>query len=178
MNEDPYWESLHRLAVYNKTMNARLYDAAGRLDAREIALNRGAFFGSILGTFNHLLVADRLWLHRFAARNYRSATLEGVEAFPSPTALDETLYQDFDPLRRERGRTDTLILQWIGALVPEDLVGDLTYVDTAGRPTVKPFRHVVSHFFNHQTHHRGQVTALLTQAGLDVGVTDLLALVP
>ena len=123
----------------------------------------GAFFKSIHGTLNHVLVADYLWLSR-------------LDAEPCAIrSLDEELYGDFDELRKQRGFTDDRLDRVIAALTNERLAGDLTYRRASGNheTVTTPLTLVFMHFFNHQTHHRGQVTTLLMQCGVDVGRTDL-----
>ena len=166
-----------RMAHYNRWMNERMFDAAARLDDAALAADRGAFFGSILGTLNHIAVADTIWLRRFAQQP-ASAALPALGGFPVPSSLRETLAPDLAGLRRCRTRLDELIVQWACGLTSEQLSSELRYANTAGVVSTRSFGALVQHFFNHQTHHRGQVSTLLFQAGIDVGVTDLLALVP
>ena len=151
------------MARYNRWMNERIYGHCENLSDAERRADRGAFFRSIHGTLNHLLLGDRLWLGRFLAREFRVGTL-----------ADE-LYEDFSELRRERAKTDAEILEWVGTLSEERLAGALKFRSIVGnRDCSFPLWFAVQHFFNHQTHHRGQLTTLLTQAGVDPGVTDLL----
>lgn len=171
-------EHLVLLARYNAWMNAKLYAAAATLSAADLALNRGAFFGSILGTLNHLVVGDTVWLKRFAQRPTRPITLEVVRLLPTPAALNELLFTDLAALRQRRFLLDEAISVWAEALTTADLASSLSYVNMAGMAQSKNMGSLLLHFFNHQTHHRGQATTLLAQAGLDVGVTDLLALIP
>ncbi|MGQ0701247.1 MAG: DinB family protein [Panacagrimonas sp.] len=166
------------LATYNQWMNDKLFDAAGRLTAQELAADRGAFFGSILGTLNHLVVADTIWLRRFRAHSARYATLEPVADWPSPNALDQVMFPEFGALREHRARMDRVILRWVESLAEADMEHALEYRNTKGVLFRRPFSSLLLHLFNHQTHHRGQATTLLTQAGQDVGVTDLMTLVP
>ncbi|MGR4877648.1 DinB family protein [Pseudoxanthomonas sp. LARHCG66] len=166
------------LASYNQWMNRRLYDAAARLPHDTLAADRGAFFGSILGTLNHLVVTDTIWLKRFAAAPGAAAVLAALDDTPMPTALDAMPYQTLSVLRERRDWLDAMILRWVGTLTPAQLSARLTYVNTKGTAFTRSAEGLLTHLFNHQTHHRGQVTTLLSQAGVDVGVTDLLALVP
>ena len=166
------------LAEYNRWMNAKVYEAAARLDAAALAADRGAYFGSILGTLNHLVAADLIWLGRFDQHPARPAALDALAAWPAPAALNHLLYPDFAELRERRRRLDALIQDWAGALREPDLDVPLEYRNTKGVLARREFGSLVVHLFNHQTHHRGQVTTLLTQAGQDVGVTDLLMLMP
>ena len=166
------------LARYNAWMNAKLYDAAATLSPQDLALDRGAFFGSIIGTLNHIVVGDTVWLKRFASHPAQPATLEVVRQLPTPAALNELLVADLAALRQRRSLLDEAISAWAAALTSADLASALSYVNMAGVAQSKPLDSLLLHFFNHQTHHRGQTTTLLAQAGVDVGVTDLVALIP
>lgn len=165
------------LADYNIWMNDKVYAAASQLSDAELKENRGAFFGSIHGTLNHLLVADRIWLQRFAHHFSTPSTLEWVSQLPRPTALDEMLFNDFQEMREHRQILDLSIKDWVISLSLTDLQQILEYSSMKGIPARKPFAGVLLHFFNHQTHHRGQVTTLFAQLGKDVGPTDFLLLI-
>lgn len=159
------------MARYNRWMNEKLFAVAEELTDEERKRDRGAFFGSIHRTLNHLLLADRVWLGRFTG-----AALEEGELGPGGIrALDQELCADFAGLRRERARTDDAIDAYVATLTEEKLAGNLRFL-RRGTPTELPLWHAVAHVFNHQTHHRGQVTTLLSQAGRDPGVTDLVAM--
>ena len=175
MTADP---RLAMLASYNRWMNRRVYDAAATLTHDALVADRGAFFGSILGTLNHLVVTDTIWLKRFAAAPDAPAVLAALDDTPMPTTLDAAPYATLPLLRERRESLDALILQWIATLTPLHLAASLTYTSTRGAHFTRDVLGVVTHLFNHQTHHRGQVTTLLSQAGVDVGVTDLLAMPP
>ncbi len=165
-------------AKYNKWMNERMFEAAATLDAKELARDRGAFFGGILGTLNHIAVGDTVWLHRFAQVRPPSAALAVMKSIPHPTSLRQILAGDLGELLAYRQRLDALIVDWAAELTPEHLASKLTYASMAGAVSSRNLGAVVQHFFNHQTHHRGQASTLLFQAGVDVGVTDLLTLIP
>jgi uncharacterized damage-inducible protein DinB len=177
MSRKPHVE---RMAEYNAWMNSRLYATAGRLPADELARDRRAFFGSILGTLNHIVVADTTWLQRFAGLPGRHAALDPLRAMPPqvPMALDAVSFPDFDALSAHRAMLDAMIEHWVATLTEDDLGQVLHYANTRGDRFDRELFALLMHFFNHQTHHRGQATTLLSQAGIDVGVTDLLALVP
>lgn len=142
------------LAGYNSWANARLYDAAARMSGPAYREDRGAFFGSIHRTLNHLLVADRIWLKRFGARH------------DAPDRLDAILFENFAELRAAREDEDARIARWIAGLSAETLGASLSY-QTLSRPApiTQPLHSALIHFFNHQTHHRGQVHALMTGLG-------------
>ncbi len=163
-------EWLRALARYNRWMNENLYRVSASLSDEERKQDRGAFFKSIHATFNHLLVADRIWLARF-----RGDPVAAGDMGPGGIhSLDQELYADFEELRRERTLTDTQFSKWIDEVTDEQLLGPLPSKRSKGRET--PLWCAVSHLFNHQTHHRGQITTLLSQAGRDPGVTDLFAM--
>lgn len=166
------------MAGYNRWMNDKVYAAVSRLPPDAVAEDRGAFFGSILGTLNHLLAADLIWLHRFANHPARFAALDPVRGMAHPLGIDQILHDRLAPLQAQRRELDAAIEAWAAELGDEDLDHVLSYANMKGIVSRRPFAGLVMHFFNHQTHHRGQVTTLLTQAGQDVGSTDLMMLVP
>ena len=158
-------ELYQRLAQYNRWMNERLMATCSQLSDAARKENRGAPFGSIHGLWNHLLVCDRLWLARF-------------QNAPLPYArLDEEICADWNELQIERALTDDAIDDYIASLTPEKLAATLRFTSMSNpQPRELPLWIAVQHLFNHQTHHRGQITALMEQAGLDCGVTDLAAM--
>jgi uncharacterized damage-inducible protein DinB len=152
-----------RMARYNRWMNEKLYACCARLTDEQRKQDVGAFFKSIHGTLNHLLLADRIWMGRFTGVPFAARS------------LDQELYADFAELRAERARTDADIAAWVESLREHDLDGVLSYTSMVNpAPRTEPMDLAVTHFFNHQTHHRGQLTTLLMQRGIDPGVTDLL----
>lgn len=158
------------LARYNRWMNDKLYAAAATLSDETRRRDLGAFFRSIHGTLNHLLIADRVWLGRVTGVTVPSGFMG-----PGIRSLDQELYSDFDELRRERARTDDELSAWVAGLTEERLAGPLVFV-RRGQQQEAPLWWVAAQVFNHQTHHRGQITTLLTQQGVDPGVTDLFAM--
>lgn len=165
----PEW--LSASARYNRWMNDKLYGLAATLSDEARRRDGGAFFKSIHGTLNHILLADRVWLARFKGE-------EAANGFMGPQgirSLDQELYVDFDDLRRERAITDDALAAWVSGLTHKQLAAPLVIM-RRGQKIESPLWWSVAHVFNHQTHHRGQVTALLTQQGCDPGVTDLVAM--
>jgi len=153
------------MAAYNRWMNDKLYAVCAELGDEERKRDRRSFFKSIHGTLNHILLADRVWFGRFIGKPFKVR------------GLDQELYADFADLRAERGATDQDIEGWAQGLTDEQLAGPLRFTTIVNpEPRVYDFWVCVTHFFNHQTHHRGQVTALLSQCGKDYGVTDLIGL--
>lgn len=165
------------MAGYNQWMNGAIYQAAACLSETILHQDRGAFFKSIMGTLNHILVADILWLKRFAQHPKCYRALQPVLAMPHPQSLDEMLYSELALLWPVRQELDALIILWLQEMEEGDLSGNLDYTNTKGLPYSDHFGSLIQHFFNHQTHHRGQVTTLLSQNGVDVGSTDLLSLI-
>ena len=153
------------MARYNRWMNQRLYAACVGLSDEQRKQDRGAFFGSIHGTLNHLLCGDTAWMNRFTGK-----PLSGLHARIE-------LHADFPDLHAARERMDQAILAWAETIRQEWLDADFGYVSLIdGSSRTRPAWQLVTHLFNHQTHHRGQVTTLLSQCGIDPGVTDLPAM--
>jgi len=153
------------MARYNRWQNRAAVEAAGQLEPAAREADRGAFWGSIRGTLAHLLWADHMWMSR----------LDGWEAPDVALAASAGFVTDWAELRSKRQITDARISRWTQALTPEALAGDLTWVSSAaGRELTMPRALCVAHMFNHQTHHRGQVHAMLTAEGVDPGATDML----
>jgi uncharacterized damage-inducible protein DinB len=150
------------LARYNAWANRRVYDACARLDDATYFQSRQAFFGSIHATLNHILVGDRIWLDRMCGM---PATL---------TSLDILLYAERKELATARAREDARILALSEHWTEESLARDLVYTNTRGEPNRTPLHLVVGHFFNHQTHHRGQVHGLLSQTEVPPPPLDLI----
>jgi uncharacterized damage-inducible protein DinB len=155
---------VQRMARYNRWQNENLYGVADRLSAEERCRARGAFFGSIEKTLNHLLWGDQIWMSRFA----------GTPKPPGGIAESVSLYGDWETLKSARADFDRTIVDWADTVQPEWLAGDMTYFSGAmGREVTAPRWVLVTHLFNHQTHHRGQVHCMLTQAGGKPSDTDL-----
>jgi uncharacterized damage-inducible protein DinB len=153
------------MARYNAWQNASVYGACDQLRDAQRKENRGAFFGSIHTTLNHILWADQVWLMRF-----------GAAPPPAKHSIADglTLFDDWDALSAERRRFDAVIEAWSDVVQPSAFEGDLTWLSGAtGREMTQPKAMLVMHIFNHQTHHRGQVNALLTGFGVKPGITDL-----
>ncbi|WP_248749783.1 DinB family protein [Pseudomonas sp. MWU15-20650] len=170
-------EHIALMADYNQWMNRKVYDAAGTLTNEALVADRQAFFGSILGTLNHLALGDTVWLKRFAEHPAGFSVLAPLSAIATPGDLRQLAFRDLRELSDHRAWLDQLIIDWAHSLNESDLDHRLRYHNMRGVANDKPFYSLLVHFFNHQTHHRGQVTTLLTQVGADVGDTDLLALI-
>jgi uncharacterized damage-inducible protein DinB len=155
-------EHCHVMARYNEWMNARLYALCATLPDAELRLDRGAFFKSIYLTLNHITYGDLAFMSRFT----------GVPAVVPEPGVE--LFAGFAGLRAERESLDARLLEWAASLTAQWLASSLTYTSKIdGKVRTVPNWVLVTHMFNHQTHHRGQVTTLLSQMGLDVGSTDI-----
>lgn len=167
-----------RLATYNEWMNRKLYGAAAALPAERLHEDRGAFFGSIFGTLNHLVIADLIWFKRIASGVPGLASLRGLDGLPRPASLDQRLCATLPELDALRVQLDAAILAFSAEVSPAQLDGAFTWTSMKGVASTKRLGDVLLHVFNHQTHHRGQATTLFSQLGVDVGPTDLLLLLP
>lgn len=153
------------MARYNRWQNRSLYGAADTLTDEARRLDRGAFFRSIHGTFCHLLWADQTWLSRFA----------GTPKPTVPNRESSRMIEDWEELKVARHDVDETILGWAEDLSPEWLAGNVTWFSGLTRSEMTmPAPILVMHFFNHQTHHRGQAHAMLTAAGAKPDDTDLM----
>jgi uncharacterized damage-inducible protein DinB len=165
---------VQRMARYNRWQNQNLYGVADTLGDDERRRERGAFFGSIHNTLSHLRWGDQMWMSRWSDVSAPSRDLarsqDGVPDFVS-------LYGGWDDLKRDRVAFDEFIIMWADNVDPAWLKTDLTWFSGgAGREQTRPVWDLVAHFFNHQTHHRGQVHCMLTQAGGKPHATDLMVM--
>jgi uncharacterized damage-inducible protein DinB len=155
-----------RFARYNAWANRRLYDACGSLDAADYRAKRPSFFGSIHATLNHILVGDRIWLARFEGRTH------------DIKSLNQILIDDLAGLRSARTAEDLRILAFTNQLSEASLSAKLNYRNMAGEEISLPLVVAIAHFFNHQTHHRGQVHGMLSGTAVAPPPLDLLYFLP
>jgi uncharacterized damage-inducible protein DinB len=152
------------MAGYNAWQNNGLLGVVNAMDDVDLRMDRGAFFGSIMGTLNHLLWGDLLWMARFDGGAAPANVIKGSENL-TPSVADWTT---------QRVQTDKRIIAWANGLQDTDLTGDLGWFSGSVNADVsRPKAMCVVHFFNHQTHHRGQIHAMLTAAGANPQATDL-----
>ena len=157
-------DNYRMLARYNRWMNTRLYACAARLDDEQRRRDRGAFFKSIHGTLNHLLVGDHLWMGRF-------------EGLPFDwQGHDQELYSNFEQMRDARTAMDERITAFVDRLIPDWITHAFDYARLSGARVRVHGYAALTHFFNHQTHHRARAGTLLEQAGIDPGDTDIVAM--
>lgn len=157
-------QQFEMFAAYNAWANGVIYDAARDLSEDELNSNRGAFFGSLIGTLNHLLCADRIWMKRFTGSG------------EAPTALNTVLYAELAPLREARDAEDARITDWIDGVTEAQLAGEFSYTPVSTpEPVTQRLGPALSHFFNHQTHHRGQCHMILTSLGKPSVTLDMIS---
>ena len=169
------------MASYNALMNKKICDSILTTSDNILWENKKAFFGSILGTLNHLMVGDLIWLNRLNHHlSYPTGfkALESLKDFPLPTKLTQILYDNKQDFSKNRQALDQIIIRFIEESDESDYSKSLSYQNTNNDTFNKSFSMLLQHLFNHQTHHRGQVTTLLTQIDIDIGETDLLMLIP
>jgi uncharacterized damage-inducible protein DinB len=155
------------MARYNAWQNGGLLTLVAAMSEEELRRDRGAWFGSILGTLNHILWADRVWLGRI------QAAMPDIGGIPTSVNLTTTPAA----WAEARQEADQNLSDWAAALAEADIARDLTWTSfSGGPPRTQPMGVIVTHMFNHQTHHRGQVHAMLTAAGLRPPATDLVAM--
>ncbi|MDE2445250.1 MAG: DinB family protein [Alphaproteobacteria bacterium] len=160
----PTQEYALMMARYNLWQNKNLVEVTDSLSDAERQEERGAFFGSIQKTFSHIFWADQIWLSRFIGT-----------AGPTASISDSVnLIQNWEDFRSQRLSFDQSILNWAQNVKPSWFAGDLTWVSGVTQKQMnKPKNALVVQLFNHQTHHRGQIHAMLTAAGAKPGATDL-----
>ncbi|AOP32618.1 damage-inducible protein DinB [Leptospira tipperaryensis] len=150
------------MAEYNRWMNEKVYSTCLKLTDSQRKEDRGAYFKSIHSTLNHILWVDMSWMARFGGKDLPKGS----------ASLD--LYSDFDELTLARRDYDAKIIDWAAGIEPGWLEASFRFFSVLYQKELeKPTWVLVDHIFNHQTHHRGQITTLLSQLGLDVGITDL-----
>ena len=156
-------EYFKMMSRYNRWMNEKLYDVCDTMPDELRREDKGAFFKSVNGILNHLLLTDRLWLGRFTNQPFAAQS------------LDQELCHDWNDLKAERRETDDAIDMWLDSRSDEDLQAPFTFTGISS-PIERtfPLWIVLAHWFNHQTHHRGQLTTVMEQSGYDSGATDLL----
>ncbi len=161
MTDRTHWQMM---AGYNEWANRRLYAAAAALSDAQYREDRGAFFKSVHGTLNHLLALDRIFLKRI--------TGEG----DAPDRLDAVLFEDFAPLAAARVAEDVRMIRFVDGLGEAELAGAFTFTPLTGTGVYEQgYAPALTHVFNHQTHHRGQVHTILTGMVGEAPVLDLLA---
>ena len=170
-------ENYRFLAKYNKWLNEKIYTVVSELPSYERHRDYEAFFGSIHNTLNHLVLTDKIWLNRFAVQeNCPAFSADILEIHGGVSSLKQILFENFEDLKRHRARMDEAIENWTLQMQPDFPLQVMRYANMSGKKREHPMWQALTHFFNHQTHHRGQITTMLSQAHVDYGVTDLIAM--
>lgn len=157
-------QEFQMFAAYNRWANHAVYDAAAKVTDEEFTRDTGVFFHSLCGTLNHILVADRIWLKRFTGRG------------EAPGALNTIIHPNLAPLRIAREGEDKRIADWIDAMQEAEFAGRFSYTTVSDMRTISQrLAPALYHFFNHQTHHRGQASAVLTMLGQPAPNLDLIS---
>ena len=170
--------NLQLMSQYNQWMNQKVYQAARNLGNNKIKQEQKAFFSSIWGTLNHIYIADIIWMERFTNHPQQYLNLQNLPKLCSYNDLNAIAASNIEDLSLLRQELDTCIVNWCREIKPADLEYNLQYNDTKNNLYCKNFGQLLQHFFNHQTHHRGQVSTLFSQQEIDLGVTDLLKIIP
>ncbi len=154
-------DAFRMLARYNRIANARLYEQCGQVDPAEYRRERRGSFGSIRGLLNHQLLGDRIWMSRFAGRGNTAPPLNSI------------LFDTFAELQAERAQQDAAIEEFFAKVNEDFLTWSFPYVNSQGKHYVEAAPVAVLHFFNHQTHHRGQVHVMLSQTEVKAPSLDM-----
>lgn len=166
------------MAEYNKLMNQRILEASSKLSLESLIEDKGAFFKSVLTTLNHIMIGDILWMKRFSNLPSNVSSLMPLNTIDKPESLNQLLFSDLNAFEKERHRLDEIIINWCKELTNNDLDRLLSYKNFKNEQHNKRLGDVVLHVFLHQIHHRGQVTTLLSQEGINFGETDLPEIIP
>ncbi|PKF61127.1 damage-inducible protein DinB [Psychromonas sp. psych-6C06] len=171
-------QHVYLMADYNQWMNQKVYEAVGTLSPEKLHQDQGAFFGSLFATLNHICVGDTIWLKRFATVLDKYEAYTPINDLEMPESLNTFLANNFIDLKDRRVLLDESILEITSLLTDEELLMPISYQNSKGVNANKTLFNLLMHMFNHQTHHRGQVTTLLSQSGIDIGITDLVFIQP
>ncbi len=154
-------DAFRMLARYNRIANERLYEKCGQLDPVEYRKQRQGSFGSIHGLLNHLLLGDRIWMSRFAGSGKTTPPLNSI------------LFDTFPELQSARAAQDEEIEAFFASVDAGFLHRQFSYVNNQGKDYVETVPVAVLHFFNHQTHHRGQVHVMISQTAIKAPSLDM-----
>jgi len=162
------------LARYNKEINSAMYAILAPLSDDERKSASGSFFTSIHGILNHILASDLAWLNRFRTLNSESAALSDPAASNAGVTWGKEMYGNFDDLSAHRAAVDAVIVRWIDELPEERLTEVLRYQDFRGNTRQYVMWMAMDHFFNHQTHHRGAISQILDEKGVENDYSNII----
>lgn len=161
------------MAIYNQRINLQLLDRCLALSSEMLEKETGSFFSNILSYWNHILFGDLILLGRLAANNIAQLHPTDLANFPTPKSTQDIYLRQLVELAVLRKQVDELIIKFCDNLTEEDCGKFITYTTTEGQSMTKAVADITQHIFNHQTHHRGQLTCILSQFGVDYGCMDL-----
>jgi len=171
-------KNFHMLARYNQRMNEQLLTCSLALPKVSLEKETHSFFPNIINYWNHIMFGDVILLRRLAANNVAQLSLDDMAAFPTPKSPQDIYYRTLSDLAPVRRQLDQLIIRYCEQLTEIDCNQFITYTSTEGEPITKAVADITQHIFNHQAHHRGQLTCVLSQCGVDYGCMDLPIVVP
>tara|TARA_R100001377_G_scaffold35126_2_gene19383 strand:- start:3580 stop:4128 length:549 start_codon:yes stop_codon:yes gene_type:complete len=161
------------MSLYNQRMNSQLMGHCQTLTTETLEKNTHSFFPNIISYWNHILFGDLILMGRLASNNIAKLSPLDFSEFPTPTSPQDIYHTNLLDIAMLRAQVDALIIRYCYNLIEEDCDRFITYTSTEGIAITKAVADVTQHIFNHQAHHRGQLTCLLSQAGVDYGCMDL-----
>jgi len=165
-------------SLYNMRMNSQLLDCSSQLSAEKLSEDTKTFFPSIISYWNHLMFGDLIMMNRLAANEVGNISSIDLDPFPDPVSTKDIYFDNLSDIENVRSKIDRLIFEWCSTLTDEDCGQILIYRTTEGQEISRIASDVIQHMFNHETHHRGQLTCILSLNGVDYGCTDLPIVVP
>ncbi|REL37309.1 damage-inducible protein DinB [Thalassotalea euphylliae] len=166
------------MALYNQRINQQLLAVCQALPKALLDKPTGSFFATITDYWNHLLFGDLILLGRLVGNNLASLSSASLANFPTPVSPQDTYFKHIEELSSVRAKLDKLLIEFCQQLSEQECGMVIHYTTTEGDNVTKVASDVVQHLFNHQTHHRGQLTCVLSQFGADYGCMDLPVIVP
>ena len=166
------------MSLYNQRMNIQLMAQCQRLSVDNLEQETHSFFPNIISYWNHIIFGDLILIGRLAENKIAKLSLQELSTFPSPKSPDDIYHNDLTDIALLRARLDELIVRYCQTLTEDDCDKYITYTTTEGDSISKAVADVTQHIFNHQAHHRGQLTCVLSQLGIDYGCMDLPVIVP
>jgi len=161
------------MSLYNQRMNSQLMGHCLTLSSDVLEQDTHSFFPNIVSYWNHILFGDLILMARLASNNIANLSSADFSEFPSPISPKDIYHGTLLDITSLRAQVDKLIIRYCDNLTEEDCDRFITYTTTEGVTITKAVADVTQHIFNHQAHHRGQLTCLLSQAGVDYGCMDL-----
>lgn len=161
------------MSAYNQSVNEQLITCCAALTIKQLNQDSKSFFPSIIAYWNHILFGDLILLSRLAQNNVGNLSREHLSTFPQPKSPRDIYCNDFSEVIILRRKVDSLIQWYCDNLTEEECEQFISYRTTEGQSLTKAVADITQHLFNHQTHHRGQLTCVLSQLGVDYGCMDL-----